>query len=300
MFTTAGSSNIGTPITVSAVTTSSATNGSANNGSYMNSAMQTSQGNGRHRSGAVPNGSSVPLSPADPHEMDHHHRGRRMRSPLLPPEPPGRDVPPALPPKTHGQHSRQISKASRDTSLPPGSPSKSSLSPPLSSSPHSGSIPPILPTLVPPPATISLQLSSQTMTPTSSNTSHSVPLPPSPPSSPPSSLHFHNSTSAASTVDRTETSKATNNFTFVSSSSHTSGHPYDHLVGPETGEETPSRGRPQLVHGPSSKSRSSQYSYIYVPTEEQRRLLKIQNSGRYEVTNEIEEVSTIPHKSFQT
>lgn len=68
-------------------------------------------------------------------------------------------------------------------------------------------------------------------------------------------------------------------------------------MGPE--EDTPS-GRPQLVHGPSSKSRSSQYSYIYVPTEEQRRLLKIQSSGRYEVTNEIEEVSMIPQKSIQT
>lgn len=250
--------------------------------------MQIPQVNGAHSSGAVPNGSSVPLSPADHQEMDH--RGRRMKSPLLPPSSPWRDIPPALPPKTHGEacsHSHQISKVSRDISLPPGSPSKSSLSPPFSSSPHSGSI---LPALVPPPSAISLH--SQAMTPTSSITSHSAALHPSPPpSSPPFSLHFINSTSAASiadTAERTEVSKLTTSFEFSDS---TSEHPYDSLVGSGTHEEDVPGVKSRHGHTSSSKSRSSQYSYTYVPTEEQRRLIKIKNSGRYEVTNEVEEVS---------
>ena len=264
---------------------------------YINSAMQTSLVSGTRSNGsATPNhGSQDPLSPSDHHDIDHTHRGRRMRSPLLPPDSPPAHTPSVLPRSYRDPrvHPHSTARAPRDHS-----PSKMAFLPPSSSSsPCSGSIPPsFLPATVPPPASIALHLSSHAVStpsvdsipPAASSpplptplTSH---LPPSPP--PPTSL----SPSLATNSDGNEPTDTSRNHNayIISSKTGKRTRPYDHLV--ETENE---RGTPHLLPRPESEtgSRGSKYIYTYVPTEEQRRLLQLQNTGRYEVTEEVTEVS---------
>ena len=87
----------------------------------------------------------------------------------------------------------------------------------------------------------------------------------------------------------------THNIIFVNSSSKPAGkqhgHSYDHL--PAKGRLTKEEVilKPMHERSRQPKTRKSHYIYTYVPTAEQRRLVKMQNTGRYEVTDEVEEVS---------
>ena len=265
---------------------------------YINSAMQTSLISGTRSNGsATPNtGSQDPLSPSDHHDIEHTHRGRRMRSPLLPPDSPPAHIP-VLPPRLHrnpGVHPHSTARAPRPRDF---SPSKMALLPPSSSSsPRSGSVPPsILPATVPPPVSLAFYLSSHTVStpsfdsippPPITTTTPPFPSPHNPPSPPP---HPH---PLATTSDTNKSSSDKRNHSTYIISSKTGNRittrPYDHLV------ESENEGAiPHLVRRPVSDtdSRDSKYIYTYVPTEEQRRLVQLQNTGRYEVTEEFAEVS---------
>lgn len=271
---------IGTPVTsVSVISafTDDHINGTAANDMYINSAMQVPLMNGATRYSSS-NGSVDPLS--DNHDPDHSHRGRRMKSPLLPESP--RDPVPFRSNTVAVRHLQPIVRAPRDMPLQP---------PSSSASPRSGSIPPsMLPTTVPPPAAITLQLAVQATTSSIPLSSSLNSLPPPSVSTilpPPQIFNTLPSTSAETTTTSSTEHPRPNNTS--SETDKKSGHSYDHLAGGARTRDD--LNKPRLVTG--SKARSSKYIYTYVPTEEQRRLVKIQNSGRYEVTDEVEEVCAL-------